>query len=381
MLMNIEKLKSKIAKLSKSDKKDLIDFIKTSYSIFDDFSSVHTCPSCHSENIVKNGTRNSITRYLCKDCKKSFTFKSNSVLSGVQEINKWNEFVEDFLCMNISSLKSIKEKLNICEQTAFNWRHKLISALTTPDNSTLSREILEFDEAYFLISRKGRDMHKPMSKSVYRKWRRSQTGDSKHNVKIFFTYSRNSENLELYRSHMGRTHTEDLQNYFGNRLNNTSVFTDRHPTYKSFFKDLNGVKHETFLAKNHINLHKPEVHNQTVNAYTRGFKEFVNYYMRGVSSKYIHLYAKWYQFIINVSKMVKDLNFKKRTEHTANIICSKIVSNKTAVEVFREAEMKLLLFLKKNGRNNYGTCFNHYYRKHIEVIKQFPEINSVLGYV
>ena len=105
------------------------------------------------------------------------------------------------MCINISSLKSIKEKLNICEQTAFNWRHRLISALTTPENSTFSREILEFDEAYFLISRKGRDMHKPMSKSVYRKWRRSQTGDSKHNVKIFFTYGRVQGNLELCRSH------------------------------------------------------------------------------------------------------------------------------------------------------------------------------------
>lgn len=124
--MKIETIKSKIEHLSTDQKKELISFIKSSYSIFDEYSNISNCPHCNSNKIIKNGTRNCINRYLCKDCKKSFTYKTPSVISGIHKLNKWNDFVDDFLSLNLTSLKKIKKKLKISEQTVFNWRHKLI---------------------------------------------------------------------------------------------------------------------------------------------------------------------------------------------------------------------------------------------------------------
>jgi transposase-like protein len=34
------------------------------------------CPYCGSEHIVKNGKKHSKQKYLCRDCKKSFTINN-----------------------------------------------------------------------------------------------------------------------------------------------------------------------------------------------------------------------------------------------------------------------------------------------------------------
>lgn len=376
--MRIETIKSRIEHLNTVQKKDLIAFIKSSYNIFDEYSTISNCPHCNSNKIIKNGTRNSINRYLCKDCKKSFTYKSKSVLSGIHKVNKWNDFVDDFLSLNISSLKTIKKKLKISEQTAFNWRHKLIAAINIQTPS-FSHEEVEFDEAYYLISRKGRKLNLTEDKRAYRRWRKGQVGDTDYNVKIFFAYGRNRGNLELCKSHMGRTKKDDLKTYFKNRFDHSDIYTDKHPTYRAFFNQADDINHGSFLARNHIDFKNPVVHNQTVNAYTKGFKNFVNIHLKGVSTKYIEFYAKWYQFIIQMKGITKII--ENNEVNMFEVVCNSIVKSKDKIWSFRETEMSFLKFLKKNGRTNYGTCRNHYYRKFIDVITQFDEVNLVLGFV
>jgi hypothetical protein len=65
----------------------------------------------------------------------------------------------------------------------------------------------------------------------------------------------------------------------------------------------------------------------------------------------------------------------------SEVVCSNIVKNKDKIWSFRETELSFLKFLKKNGRTNYGTCKNHYYRWVIDVITQFVEVNSVLEFI
>ena len=176
--MQLKVLKNRIKNLPVKDKKDLIDFIKSSYSVFDDYSGcVKTCPTCHSSRIVKNGTRKGVQKYICRDCNKNFNYKTNTVLSRVQKLEKWNVFVEDFISLNIISLKAMSHKLQVSEQTVFNWRHKLLSALALREAS-FEDEAIEFDETWLRLSRKGRQNLGIDDKSIYRKWRKKQTGDS-----------------------------------------------------------------------------------------------------------------------------------------------------------------------------------------------------------
>lgn len=357
-----DKLKTKISKLRISERKELIDFIRNSYSVFNEYAKVEKCPHCGSNHIVKNGTRNDITRYLCRDCGKSFTYKSNTVLHGIQKLNKWNMFVEDFITLNISTIKEITEKLDISTQTAIDWRHKLLSALASKE-SKFKNETIEFDEANFLISRKGRRNLGIVDKIKYKQWRKSQVGDSDYNVKVFFTYSRDNKNLDLFVSHMGRTSVKNLENYFlPSKFNSYTAITDKHRSYSSYFKK-NDIEHKTFLSKDHVNPLENDVHNQTINAYTREFKNFVNKHMKGVSTKYISFYAKWFEFIMNTKKMIQNRisEAKPLRFDFADEICYNVLDDLNGLELYRQSEYSFTNFLKVNRRTNWGNCKYHYY--------------------
>jgi transposase-like protein len=173
--MDINKLEKLIDKMPLNKKLEISKYINNSYSIFDEYSKIEKCPYCNSTYIVKNGTRKGINRYICRDCKKSFTYKTNTPIHYIHKINKWNEFVEDFKTLKFTTISDIKKKLNISTQTAFNWRHKLLSTIVLESN-TFSDEMIEFDESYFLISRKGRKNMGIENKNLYRKWRKNQVG-------------------------------------------------------------------------------------------------------------------------------------------------------------------------------------------------------------
>jgi transposase-like protein len=361
--MNIQNLKNKINGLTVNQKKELIDHIKESYSVFDEYSNVEKCPYCQSTHFVKNGKRKGVQRYKCKSCNKSFIYKTNTVLYNIKKINKWNDFVEDFLTLNISTIKQITYKLDISIQTAINWRHKLLSALVAKYN-TFENETIEFDEIFMLISRKGRRGMNIKDYSAYRIWRESQVGDSDYAVKVFFTYSRDKKKMDLYTSHMGRTKVKDLENYFlPNKFKNIIVITDKHRSYASFFKRFK-YNHKSFKSKYHIDPNDKSIHNQTVNAYAHGFKSFINREMHGVSTKYLDFYVKWFEFMINVKKQIESKidNYSSKIKFDlTDKICENILADNNGLEFFRQSEISFDRFLNENGRTNWGVCSTHYY--------------------
>lgn len=362
MVDEINHIKTKVSKLNVKQRRELIDFIRNSYSLFNEYAKVEKCPFCGSSHIVKNGTRKEINRYICRDCRKSFTYKSSTILKGIHELNKWNAFVEDFVTLNITTIKGLTQKLGISTQTAIDWRHKLLSALVSKENS-FTNETVEFDEVFFLISRKGRRNLGIKDKRNYRSWRRSQVGDSDYNTKIFFTYGRTNKHIELTLSHMGRTSAADLERYFlPSKFRGITAITDMHRSYSKFFEG-NGIPHKTFRGDEHVNPDDTSIHNQTINAYSRDFGNFVNRHMKGVSTKYIGFYAKWFEFIVNTTKFIKAKisEGKSIRFNIADDICSNILDDTFGLEFYRQSEYSFLNFLRANGRTNWGDCRTHYY--------------------
>ena len=267
------------------------------------------------------------------------------------------------MSLNLTPIRELKDKIGVSEQTVFNWRHKLLSALVLKDQ-VFENDIIEFDEANFLISRKGRQGMGIIDKNKYTRWRRSQVGESDYNVKVFVAYGRFSRQLNITRSNMGRTKKKDMEAYFTKeRFKNIKVYCDMHPTYKGFFRD-NGIPFETFLSKKHVSWDKPEVHNQTVNSYIRNFKDFTNIHLRGVSTKYIDLYLKWFQFIHETRLVVeRQLSSGQKVKfNIADNICKEVVGNTAGLDIYRMLEFSYQLYLQANGRTDYGGCKNHYYK-------------------
>ena len=81
--------------------------------------------------------------------------------------------------------------------------------------------------------------------------------------------------------------------------------------------------------------------------------------MRGVSTKYLTLYAKWYQFI-NQSKVQAFKKDELKYDLT-DVVCDNVVKDNFGIELYRQSEISFVRFLNQNGRSNFGDCKNHYY--------------------
>ena len=57
------------------------------------FSKGKVCPHCSSKLISKNGKYNGKQRYICKDCKRTFTdFTNSAVYRSKKSLDKWLKY-------------------------------------------------------------------------------------------------------------------------------------------------------------------------------------------------------------------------------------------------------------------------------------------------
>ena len=110
------------------------------------------CPHCKSDKVLKRGKQKGVQMYQCKSCVKWYSETTGTALWDIKLKTKWHGYLR---CMEQGmSLKAIAEELEICIQTSFNWRHKILSSLGRFTPETLSGEV-ESDEFEISISKKG----------------------------------------------------------------------------------------------------------------------------------------------------------------------------------------------------------------------------------
>ena len=188
------------------------------------------CPYCKSEKVLKRGTQKEVQMYQCKSCTKWYSETTGTVLWDIKLKSKWQAYLR---CMEQGkSLKSIADELEICVQTAFNWRHKILSSLGKFVPETLSG-VVECDEFEISISKKG-------SKILDRKPRKRGT-DFKRNsqdevtvIQVVTAVERGGETF-LKAVETKRLTTEEITKAFDGRITDgATLITDSHPSYKSF---------------------------------------------------------------------------------------------------------------------------------------------------
>lgn len=249
------------------------------------------CPYCKSEKVLKRGKQKGVQMYECKTCVKWYSETTGTALWDIKLKTKWQGYLR---CMEQGmSIKAIADELEICIQTSFDWRHKILSSLSRFTPETLSGEV-ESDEFEISISKKG-------SKILDRKPRKRGT-DFKRNlgeeitvIQIVTAVERGGEKF-LKAVETKRLTTEEVTKAFDGRLlEGTTLYTDAHPTYKSFAKENPLLNHKTFIAKEHVSKIDKKVHVQTVNHTHRELKDFLRQF-NGVSSKYLQNYLNLFAY-------------------------------------------------------------------------------------
>ena len=72
------------------------------------FAKGKVCPHCNSESISRNGKYNGKQRYICKDCRKTFTdFTNSATYRSKKSLDKWLKYAKCMI-IGLSIRKSAK---------------------------------------------------------------------------------------------------------------------------------------------------------------------------------------------------------------------------------------------------------------------------------
>ena len=118
------------------------------------FAKGKVCPHCNSELISRNGKYNGKQRYICKDCRKTFTdFTNSATYRSKKSLDKWLKYAKCMI-MGLSIRKSAKiVGINIA--TSFFWRHKILDCISDFLGTGHVDGVIEADEVFFAESFKG----------------------------------------------------------------------------------------------------------------------------------------------------------------------------------------------------------------------------------
>lgn len=275
-------------KLSELDRQMLLQELKSKYTderpIIEDKPMIF-CPFCESKLFKKNGKRGNLQKYKCNSCCKEFTSRTGTPTHKIQKLDKFETY-KSHLIDGYLPVRKIAEKVGISIQTAFDWRHKILSGLKSDDENFDG--ITEVDDIWFTYNQKGR---KGLDYSRKRGGSK-RAGDNDFQAKLLITSDRNS-NTDLSLVRIGRIKKSDLQRKISGRFSDNSVLvSDKHRSIASFAKS-EGLAHISFKASDHSA--GKEYHVQNVNNMASRLKGVINHSLRGVSTKYLQNYANWYK--------------------------------------------------------------------------------------
>lgn len=115
------------------------------------------CPHCGSIATVKSGkTAAGTQRYICKDCRKTFTLETNTILSHSNlNSEQWYQIFKGIV--ERSSLATIAEKIGMSVKCAWYNKHKIQTVLLAlyGEQDTF-QDIVECDECFARLSFKGK---------------------------------------------------------------------------------------------------------------------------------------------------------------------------------------------------------------------------------
>lgn len=295
--------------------------------------AVKGCPYCESTHYSKNGKRGAMQRYICKSCEKIFTGKTGTFLHGIKDDKKFEQYFK-LMFEQYLPIKVMSEKIGISIQTAFDWRHKILSGLNI--RAVEFNGITEIDDIWFLYSQKGR---KGLKYSRNRGGSRRQ-GDNNYQVKLLITADRQNEK-DMSVLKIGRISKSDIQRKIGGKFNEScTLVSDKHRSISAFAKS-EGIRHKSFISSKHTA--GKDYHVQTVNNMATRLKSVINHQLRGVSTKYLQNYSNWFGQMEEVKNQPESIpNLKKN-----------LLKRKNTWDTFTHIEKDYKKFIKTYSERTY----------------------------
>jgi Transposase and inactivated derivatives len=268
------------------------------------------CPHCgHSQKWLW-GKRDSLQRYKCKGCGKTFNSLSGTPLGRLRQKTKWLEYSQ---CLKEGlSIRTSAQQCMIHRNTSFKWRHRFLSNARSIRPLSLNG-IVEADETYFLSSQKG-------SRSLTRKPRQrggkaTQRGLSKEQVCVLVCRDRSSNTIDKVFEHFNSSLLGEVLLPI---ISPDVLFcSDGKSVYKTFSRK-HHIRHGCLNLSEGYRVVKDIVHIQNVNAYHSRLKRWIDRF-HGVATKYLENYLSWFreldEFNMNINQETFLLRAKEPNQY------------------------------------------------------------------
>lgn len=229
-----------------------------------------SCPQCSSKKFTKNGTSKEKQRFICKQCKRTFSHTINTPLHRLRKTHLIPQYIEALT--GGQSIRQVAKSLNISIQTAFSWRHKLLTSVNTPtrtsSNTVKAIEIL--NHPYSQKGTRNRESDKKRDKSTT-----ILISDSNNQISI----------QKLEHSNIRKQISNFIQQ--SNIQEISPVKRSKLLTYS-----INKTQAKTALSKHLHELKTKAKHiSVEIECWLQRF--------RGVATKYLSQYWGWIQFLLN----------------------------------------------------------------------------------
>jgi transposase-like protein len=204
-----------------------------------------SCPKCSSKSIKKNGNKQNIQMFKCKDCNTQFNLFTDTIL----EKTKWHWDIWINVLHMTLNYYSLHQMINVLEKdygcdginykTVWSWRMKLINAISQMPMPKLSG-IVQIDETFIRESQKGsRELISYIGNEIDRKPHYGRI-PSKYGVvgaefATITTAIDNTGHCVCKVVGLGKMSKEVFMDFFEDYLDNPSyICSDANPLYRDY---------------------------------------------------------------------------------------------------------------------------------------------------
>jgi transposase-like protein len=335
MLEVLKQIKELYKMLSPSEQQGLLLELSANKSLNQPTKgNVNSCPYCQGIRFIKIGNHNGHPRYKCKSCKRNFSVLTGTAFQGIKKLDKFDQYKTIMFEEEFIPLEKMAKRVCISIQTAFDWRHKILSTLK-PDQIDFIG-ITEMDDVWFLYIQKVR---KGLAYSRKRGGS-SRKGDNDFQVKMLVTSDRvKAQDLSVVR--IGSIKSSDINRKVGHRIGTgCTLVSDKHRSIASFAKQKD-IKHGNFKASKHIA--DAEHHVQKVNNISLRIKDQTNHSFIGLYTIYLQSYANWFQFT----------EAHKKCEDIVEELDKSLTENHKTWNTFTNIEPLYKQFIKEHSKRTY----------------------------
>lgn len=273
-------------------------------------------------NYKRNGHKNGTQRYLCKNCNKSFSITTNTILNYTK-IKYWQLYKLIKCLLDAKPVAEISEEIQMSKTEVYYLEIKIFKALEKTFNDIKLRGVVQVDEKYFRINFKGTKHDK-----MPRKTKHSGSQDLKiginNELSCVIVAIDEYDSIIVKVVGNGNVTTKYIENALSGKIEeNSIIIADSKSSYIKFARDNNLILKQIPDGKHSV---EDKYNLNNVNELILELENYINRVKRGVSTRHLQQYCNFIKYKKILKYTVEYLNRNQKLYKDSVILFSNLTN-------------------------------------------------------